>query len=315
MSSVGSVWHWVGFLSLVLFLLSLDLFVFQRKSHAVSAKEALSWSAFWILLAICFGGLVYKWFGPRLAMEYYAGYVIEKALSVDNLFVFLVIFGYFRVPKELQHRVLYWGILGALVLRAVFILAGAALVQQFHFVLYLFGAFLVFTGIRLLFGNDKEADPSQGIVIVTIQKWIPTTSDYRGNSFFVREGGRWLATPLFLVLIVIETTDLVFAVDSIPAIFGISRDPFIVFSSNIFAILGLRSLYFALAIVMEKFHYLKVALAFVLVFVGVKMLIAELYKVPIGVSLSLILGLLVGSALLSVLRPPRPAVEESSGPD
>lgn len=312
MSSVGSLWHWVGFLSLVLFLLSLDLFVFQRKSHVVSAKEALSWSAFWILLAIGFGGLVYKWFGSRLAMEYFAGYVIEKALSVDNLFVFLVIFGYFRVPKELQHRVLYWGILGALVLRAVFILAGAALVQQFHFVLYFFGAFLVFTGIKLLVGNDEEGDPGESLVIRTIQKWIPTTSDYRGNSFFVREGSRWLATPLFLVLIVIETTDLVFAVDSIPAIFGISRDPFIVFSSNIFAILGLRSLYFALAIVMEKFHYLKVALAFVLVFVGVKMLIADFYKVPIGASLSLILGLLVGSAVLSVLRPPRPAREESS---
>jgi tellurite resistance protein TerC len=241
MTSVGSIWHWVGFLALVLFLLSLDLFVFQRKSHVVSAKEALSWSGFWILLAIGFGGLVYKWFGARLAMEYYAGYVIEKALSVDNLFVFLVIFGYFRVPKELQHRVLYWGILGALVLRAVFILAGAALVQKFHFVLYFFGAFLVFTGVKLFLGDDKEGDAGESFVIRTIQKWIPTTSDYRGNSFFVREGSRWLATPLFLVLIVIETTDLVFAVDSIPAIFGISRDPFIIFSSNIFAILGLSS--------------------------------------------------------------------------
>lgn len=312
MSSVGSPWHWVGFVSLVLFLLSLDLFVFQRKAHVVGAKEALSWTAFWILLAVGFGGLVYKLFGAQSAMEYYAGYVIEKALSVDNLFVFLVVFGYFRVPKELQHRVLYWGILGALILRAVFILAGAAIVQQFHFVLYIFGAFLVFTGIKLLFGDDEAGDPGESLVIRTVQKWIPTTSDYRGNSFFVREGSRWLATPLFLVLIVIETTDLVFAVDSIPAIFGISRDPFIVFSSNIFAILGLRSLYFALAIVMEKFHYLKIALAFVLVFVGVKMLIADFYKVPIGASLSLILGLLVGSAVLSVLRPPRPGAEKGS---
>lgn len=312
MTSVGSLWHWVGFLTLVLFLLSLDLFVFQRKAHVVRAKEALSWSAFWILLAIAFGGLVYKWFGPRLAMEYYAGYVIEKALSVDNLFVFLLIFGYFRVPKELQHRVLYWGILGALVLRAVFILAGAALVQQFHFVLYLFGAFLVFTGGKLLFGGGEEADPSQGIVVRTIQKWIPTTPDYRGTAFFVREGSRWLATPLFLVLIVIETTDLVFAVDSIPAIFGISRDPFIVFSSNIFAILGLRSLYFALAIVMEKFHLLKIALAFILMFVGLKMLVVDFYKVPIAVSLSLILGLLVGSAVLSMIFPQRPAREGDS---
>jgi tellurite resistance protein TerC len=224
--------------------------------------------------------------------------------------VFLVIFGYFRVPKELQHRVLYWGILGALVLRAVFILAGAALVQKFHFVLYFFGAFLVFTGVKLFLGKDEEGDPSESFVIRTIQKWIPTTSDYRGNSFFGREGSRWLATPLFLVLIVIETTDLVFAVDSIPAIFGISRDPFIIFSSNIFAILGLRSLYFALAIVMEKFHYLKVALAFVLIFVGVKMLIAELYKVPIGVSLGVILGLLVGAMGLSMLRPPKVSIKE-----
>lgn len=312
MSSVGSWWHWVGFLTLILFLLSLDLFVFQRKAHAVSAKEALSWSAFWILLAVGFGGLVYQLFGARLAMEYYAGYVIEKALSVDNLFVFIVIFGYFKVESKLQHRVLYWGILGALILRAVFIIAGAALVQKFHFVLYLFGAFLVFTGIKLFVGGDEDEDPSEGFVLKTVQKWVPTTSDYRGAAFFVKENGRWLATPLFVVLIVVETTDLVFAVDSIPAIFGISRDPFIVFSSNIFAILGLRSLYFALAVVMEKFHYLKIALAFVLVFVGVKMLIAEFFKVPIGISLLVILGLLLGAVVLSMLRPPRPALEKNS---
>lgn len=312
MTSVGSWWHWVGFLTLVLFLLSLDLFVFQRKAHVVSAKEALSWSAFWIALAVGFGGLVYHWFGAASAMEFYAGYVIEKALSVDNLFVFLVIFGYFKVQGEHQHRVLYWGILGALILRAIFILAGAALVQKFHFVLYLFGAFLVFTGIKLLTGGDEDADPSQGIVLRTVQKWVPTTTDYRGGAFFVKENSRWLATPLFVVLIVVETTDLVFAVDSIPAIFGISRDPFIIFSSNIFAILGLRSLYFALAVVMEKFHYLKIALAFVLVFVGVKMLIAEFYKVPIGVSLLFILALLVGAVVLSMLRPPPAESEQNS---
>ncbi len=311
MNSVGSFWHWAVFLGGVLVLLSLDLFVFQRDSHRVSAKEALSWSAFWIALALSFGGLVYHWFGARSAMEYFAGYVVEKALSVDNLFVFLVIFGYFRVAPELQHRVLYWGVLGALVLRAVFIIAGAALVQSFHFVLYFFGAFLVFSGVKLLMGEDEDADPNDSWVVRTAQRWLPTTSDYRGGAFFVREGSRWLATPLFLVLIVVETTDVVFAVDSIPAIFGISHDPFIVFSSNIFAILGLRSLYFALAVVMEKFHYLKTALALVLVFVGLKMLAGHYYKVPIGLSLSVILGLLCGAVLLSMLRPAPAPLDQS----
>lgn len=305
MNSVGSVWHWAGFLSVVLFLLSLDLFVFQRDSHRISAKEALLWSAFWIVLSLGFAGLVYHWFGPRSAMEYLAGYVVEKALSVDNLFVFLVIFGYFRVPAELQHRVLYWGVLGALILRAVFIIAGAALVQSFHFVLYFFGAFLVFSGFKLLFAEDNDADPGDSWLLRTIQKYLPTTSEYHGGAFFVRQGAKWVATPLLLVLLMIEATDVVFAVDSIPAIFGISSDPFIIFSSNIFAILGLRSLYFALAVVMEKFHYLKAALALVLVFVGAKMLGGHYYKVPIGLSLSVIMGLLGGAVVLSVFWPRR----------
>lgn len=305
--------HWLGFNALVVFLLALDLLVFHRKAHEIRAKEALGFSAFWIALALLFAGVVHFEFGAKASLEFLTGYVIEKALSVDNLFVFVVIFAYFQVPKELQHRVLYWGIMGALLLRGVFILSGSALVQRFHFVMYFFGAFLVYTGAKLLFADEQEQDLEQNRVLRLLKRWIPSTSEFHGPAFFVREGGRRLATPLFFVLVVVEATDVVFAVDSIPAIFAVTQDPFLVYSSNIFAILGLRSLYFALAVVMDKFHYLKIGLAFVLSFVGGKMLIADFFKVPIGISLSVILALLLGSVLASVLFPPKQVVEGDGG--
>jgi tellurite resistance protein TerC len=303
MTSIASPALWVGFNVFVFVLLMLDLFVFHRKAHEVSAKEALGWSAFWIALSFAFNGLVYFWFGQKAALEFATGYVIEKALSVDNLFVFLVIFGFFKVPKELQHRVLYWGVFGALVLRIIFILSGAALLQRFHFIIYIFGAFLVYTGAKLLFQKEEEFDPEHNVVLKLVRRFIPSVPTYRGTAFFIREGGKRYATPLFIVLIMIELTDIVFAVDSIPAIFAVTQDPFLVYSSNIFAILGLRALYFALAVVMDKFHYLKVGLAFVLMFVGAKMLIVEWYKVPVGLSLGVIVALLGGSIVVSLLKP------------
>ncbi len=303
MTSVASPTLWVGFNAFVLVLLMLDLFVFHRKAHEVRAKEALGWSAFWICLSLAFNGLIYFWFGRKAALEFATGYVIEKALSVDNLFVFLVIFGFFKVPKQLQHRVLYWGVLGALILRIVFILSGAALLQRFHFVIYFFGAFLVYTGAKLLLQKEQEFDPEKNSVLKLVRRFVPSVSTYHGTAFFIREQGKRLATPLFIVLIVIEVTDIMFAVDSIPAIFAVTQDPFLVYSSNIFAILGLRALYFALAVVMDKFHYLKIGLAFVLMFVGAKMALHDLYAVPVGLSLGIIVLLLGGSIVASLMRP------------
>ncbi len=303
MTSVANPTLWVGFNAFVLALLMLDLFVFHRKAHEVKAKEALGWSAFWIGLSLAFNGLIYFWFGRKAALEFATGYVIEKALSVDNLFVFLVIFGFFKVPKALQHRVLYWGVLGALLLRIVFILSGVALLQRFHFVIYFFGAFLVYTGAKLLLQEEQEFDPEKNSILKLVRRFVPSVSTYRGTAFFIREQGKLLATPLFIVLIVIEVTDIMFAVDSIPAIFAVTQDPFLVYSSNIFAILGLRALYFALAVVMDKFHYLKVGLAFVLMFVGAKMALHDLYAVPVGLSLGIIVLLLGGSIVASLMMP------------
>jgi tellurite resistance protein TerC len=255
----------------------------------------------WIGLALVFNVGVYTWFGPDRALEFFTGYLIEKALSVDNLFVFLVLFSYFAVPAELQHRVLIWGILGALVMRAGFILAGAALIQAFHWVLYLFGAFLVFTGIKLLAHREDDIQPERNPVLRLFRRVVRAVPDYRGASFVVREAGRWYATPLLMVLVVVEATDVVFAVDSIPAIFAITTDPFIVFTSNIFAILGLRALYFLLAGMIGKFQYLKVGLGLVLAFVGAKMLLADVVKVPIALSLGVVGGLLGLSVVASLL--------------
>ena len=305
--SIGTPALWMGFTTFVLVMLALDLGVFHRKAHEVSVKEALSWTAVWVSLALVFNVGVYFWFGSERALEFLTGYVIEKALSVDNIFVFIVVFTAFAVPANLQHRVLFWGILGALVMRAIFIVLGAALLQQFHWVIYVFGAFLVFTGIKLLVQKSDEIHPEKNPLFRLFRRFVPSVSDYRGGRFTVVEGGKRYATPLLLVLVAIETTDLVFAVDSIPAIFAVTTDPFIVYTSNIFAILGLRALYFALAGMMGKFHYQKVGLSLVLVFVGTKMLIAGVFKIPILVSLGVIVALLAGSVVASLLRRPTAA--------
>jgi tellurite resistance protein TerC len=302
-------WIWVVFNVFVLSMLAIDLFVFHREAHEVEAREAASWTVVWIALAVLFGGGVYVLMGREAGLEYFAGYLIEKALSVDNIFVFVLIFGAFRVPLRYQHRVLFWGILGALVMRGVMIAAGAWLIQEFHWIIYLFGAFLVFTGIRMATHIDHGIDLESNVVLRILRRILPVTANYHGQKFFVRaerDGKRQLAaTPLFVVLALVETTDLIFAVDSIPAIFAVTQDPFIVYSSNVFAILGLRALYFLLAGIIHRFHYLKVGLSAVLVFVGAKMLTADLYKVPIGVSLSVIVILLAASVAASLKWPRR----------
>lgn len=302
---------WIGFNALVLFLLALDLGIFNRKAHAVSVKEALGWSAVWISLAVCFGLWIGQAMGRQAMLEFYAGYLVEQALSVDNLFVFILVFGYFRIPQALQHRVLFWGILGALVMRGAMIGAGAVLLAKFHWIIYLFGAFLIYTGFKMAFGGDSEIEPEQNPVIRLVRRFIPLTTQFHGEKFFVREalepGGvaKLVATPLFVVLALVETTDVVFAVDSIPAIFGVTRNPFLVYTSNVFAILGLRSLYFVLANIIGKFHLLKYGLSVVLAFVGAKMLLSEIQPISIGVSLGVVAGVLVGSVLLSLVIPPK----------
>lgn len=306
--SIGTPSLWIGFTVFVLALLALDLGVFHRKAHEVSMKEALTWSVVWISLALLFNAGVYSWFGPERGLEFLAGFLIEKALAVDNIFVFVVLFSYFSVPATLQHKVLFWGIIGALIMRAIFIVLGGVLLQQFHWIMYVFGAFLILTGIKLLFQKDSEIHPERNPLFLLFMRFVPTLPTYHGASFFVRQSGRWYATPLFVVLVSVEVTDLVFAIDSIPAIFAVTSDPFIVYTSNIFAILGLRSLYFLLAGIIHQFHYLKTGLAFVLAFVGVKMMIVDIYKVPIGLSLSVIALLIGGAILASLLWPAK--VEE-----
>ncbi len=304
---------WIGFNALILVLLALDLGVFNRKAHQVSVREALGWSAVWVSLAVGFGWWVGRTMGRQAMLEFYAGYLVEQALSVDNLFVFILIFGYFKIPPALQHRVLFWGILGALIMRGAMIGAGAALLAQFHSIIYVFGAFLVYTGFKMAFGGDADIEPESNPVIRMVRRVIPITARFRGEHFFVREalspGGavRLVATPLFVVLALVETTDVVFALDSIPAIFGVTRNPFLVYTSNVFAILGLRSMYFVLSGVIGKFHLLKYGLSLVLAFVGVKMLLSDLYPINIGVSLGVVASTLVGSVVLSLLIKPRSA--------
>jgi tellurite resistance protein TerC len=299
--SIGTPALWIGFTIFILAMLALDLGVFHRKAHAIRMREALIWSAVWISLALVFNAGVYRWFGPERALEFLTGYLIEKALSVDNLFVFLVLFSYFAVPAPLQHRVLFWGIVGALVMRAGFIFAGAALIQMFHWVIYVFGAFLVFTGIKLLAARETQVHPERNLVLRLFRKVMPSVPQYHGSRFWIKQAGRRYVTPLLSVLVVIEATDIVFAVDSIPAIFAITRDPFIVFTSNIFAILGLRALYFLLAGMIGRFRYLKVGLGLVLVFVGAKMLLTDMIHVPIALSLIVVGGLIGGSVAFSML--------------
>jgi len=293
---------WVIFNIFVLGILALDLLVLHRKAHTVSLREALIWSCVWVSLALIFCLGIYLSRGGEKALEFLTGYVIEWSLSVDNLFVFLVIFSYFAVPPIYQHRVLFWGILGALVLRAAFIATGTALLANFHWMIYVFGGFLIFTGIKLLCAGEEQIEPEKNPAVRLVRRFIKITPAYEGQRFFIRKEGKLWATPLFLVLVVVETTDVIFAVDSIPAIFAITLDPFIVYTSNVFAILGLRALFFLLAGVMEMFHYLRVGLSFVLCFVGAKMLIADFYKIPIGISLGVVAGILLLSILASVFK-------------
>ena len=304
MESIGSPWMWGGFIAFVLAMLALDLGVFHRQAHKVGVREAAVWSVVWVGLALAFNAILWKAFGPQRGMEFLTGYLIEKALSVDNIFVFVLIFGAFSVPEAYQHRVLFWGILGALVMRAIFVGLGAALIASFHWVLYLFGAFLVITGIKMLVMRDQGFDPRSNPVFRLFQRLVPAVDTYHGPAFSVVKEGRRFATPLLLVLVAVELTDLVFAVDSVPAIFAVTKDPFIVFTSNIFAILGLRSLYFLLAGVVDRFHLLKVGLSLVLVFVGLKMLVVEAYKIPVAWSLAVI-GLLVGGSVAASLIWPK----------
>ncbi len=296
--TIGTPGLWLGFTGLVLALLALDLGVFHRDAHPVGFREALVWTTVWISLAGIFNLWLASTYGSERGLEFLTGYLIEKALAVDNIFIFLLIFSAFAVPAAYVHRVLFWGILGALVMRAVFIVLGAALLERFHWILYVFGAFLVLTGVKLLLQREGEHHPERNPIYRAFARWIPSVPEYHGAAFTIRRDGRLLATPLLLVLICVETSDLIFAVDSIPAIFAITKDPFIVYTSNIFAILGLRSMFFLLADVMDRFHYLKVGLALVLAFVGTKMLLTDVYEIPIGWSLTAI-GVLLGGAIVA----------------
>ena len=296
----NQILQWVAFNIFVLVMLALDLGVFHRKAHVIKIKEALIWSAAWITLALLFNLGVYFWRGPETALEFFTGYLIEKSLSVDNIFVFLLIFSYFGVPPLYQHKVLFWGILGALIMRAVFIAMGITLIEKFHWTIYLFGAFLILIGMKMAVQKERKIQPERNPLLRLFRRWVPVTEDYAEGRFVVKRAGRYLATPLFIVLVAVETTDIIFAVDSIPAILAITLDPFIVYTSNVFAILGLRALYFALAGVMELFHHLHYGLSAVLVFVGIKMLITDLYKIPVSIALSVVAGILLISVMASI---------------
>ena len=296
---------WTGFGVFVLAMLALDLGVFHRRSHTVSMKEALTWSGVWIALALLFNAVVWHWRGHDKGLEFLTGYLVELSLSVDNLFVFLLIFAYFKVPARYEHKVLFWGILGALAMRAVFVAVGVTLMARFHWIIYVFGAVLAVSGLKMAFEKDKEVHPEKNPVLRLFRRVMPVTAKYDEGRFFVKPEKRWLATPLFIVLLMLETTDLVFAVDSVPAVLAITTDPFIVYTSNVFAILGLRSMFFALAGVMKLFVHLHYGLAAVLVFVGAKMLLAGFYKIPTLTSLLVIVGLLAVAVTASLLRKPR----------
>lgn len=297
-------WLWTGFNVFVLAMLALDLGVFHRKAHVVTLKESLTWTVAWVALALVFNAGLWHYAGSQKALEFFTGYLIEKSLSVDNVFVFALLFSYFAVPQLYQHKVLFWGILGALVMRAIMIVAGAALITRFTWIVYVFGAFLILTGIKMIVKREEAIHPERNPVVRWFKRLMPVTPDYRADKFFVRENGLLMATPLFVVLLLVEISDLIFAVDSIPAIFAVTTDPFIVYTSNVFAILGLRSLYFALAGVMDKFHYLKIGLGVVLSFVGVKMLLAHTpWKIDTLLSLGVIVAILTASVVWSLLRP------------
>jgi tellurite resistance protein TerC len=293
---------WIGFIVFVVLMLALDLGVFQRKAHEIKFKEAVIWSVFWISLALIFNLGIYLFDGKEDALAFLTGYIIEKSLSVDNLFVFLMVFTFFKVPKKYQHKILFWGVLGAIVLRAIFIFAGIALIERFEFMIYIFGLFLVFTGIKMGVQKETHIEPENNIILRIFKKLFPVTTQYDDGHFFTKKGAKRYATPMFVVLLVVESSDLVFAVDSIPAIIAVTRNPFIVFTSNIFAILGLRALYFALASFVDRFYYLKHALSVILVYVGIKMLVSHFYKIPTGLSLLIIILLLTLAVICSMLR-------------
>ena len=298
------IWPWVGFNAFVLVMLALDLGVFHRKAHVVSFRESMVWTIVWVALALAFNVGIWHFSGSQKALQFFTGYLIEKSLSVDNVFVFALLFSYFAVPAKYQHKVLFWGILGALLMRAGMIAAGAALIAKFTWIIYVFGGFLILTGLKMVVKREEDIHPERNPVVRWFKKLMPVTGGYREDRFFVKEGGRRWATPLFVALLLVEFSDLIFAVDSIPAIFAVTTDPFIVYTSNVFAILGLRSLYFALAGVMNKFHYLKIGLGVVLAFVGVKMLLAHTaWKIPTLLSLGVVIMILAVSVLVSLLRP------------
>jgi tellurite resistance protein TerC len=295
-----SIWFWVGFNAFVLLMLALDLGVFHRRAHEVKLKEAAAWSAVWVTVALLFNVIIYLYAGPQAGLEFLTGYLVEKSLAVDNIFVIAMIFSYFAVPSIYQHRVLFWGILGALVMRGAFIGAGAYALERWHWVIYVFGGILLLTGIKMAVRKDEAVDLENNVVVKTARRWLPISARYDGQKFWTVESGKRMATPLFLVLLLVEVTDLVFAIDSIPAIFAITKDPFLVYTSNVFAILGLRSMYFLLAGVVHKFVYLKYGLSMVLVFVGGKMMMLDVVKVPTAVSLGVIATLIGGSIAASL---------------
>lgn len=311
----GTIWLWIGFNVFVLAMLALDLGVFHRKAHAISIKEATIWSVVWISMALLFNlGLYFFWdkispasdySNSEAALAFFTGYLLEKSLSVDNIFVFVLIFTFFAVPAIYQHRVLFWGIIGALLMRGILIVVGAALLKEFHWIIYLFGGFLIFTGIRMAVHRNEEMHPEKNPLVKLLRRIIPVTENYEDDKFFIRRAGKFMATPLFLVLLLVESTDLIFAVDSIPAIFAVTNDTFIVYTSNVFAILGLRSLYFLLAGVVDKFYYLKLGLSVVLVFVGIKMMMVDIYKIPVGLSLGVIFIILAISIAASLWKAQR----------
>jgi tellurite resistance protein TerC len=309
-----NIWFWVGFVGFVLAMLSLDLGVFHKHAHEVRPKEAAIWTAVWVALALVFAAGLFFFYGHEVGLTFLTGYVIEESLSVDNIFVIVLIFDYFRVPRICQHRVLFYGILGALIMRGLFIGLGAVLIAQFHWILYIFGAMLVITGVRMAFRADDEFNGDDNPVVKVVRRFVPISQSYQGKHFFAVEAGQRVATPLLLVLVLVEVTDLIFAVDSIPAIFGVTQDPFIVFTSNIFAILGLRSLYFLLAAVVDRFYLLKYGLALILTFVGVKMLGERFFEIDIVLSLVIILGILAVSIVASMIWPRRVPVERGANP-
>ncbi len=310
--SVGTPIAWIAFLLVVVALLAVDLGVFHRKAHAVSVKEAFVWSVVWVALSLAFGAWIHAHWGSQSGLEFFAGYLIEKAMSVDNVFVFILIFSYFAVPPRLHHTVLFWDILGALIMRAIFILGGSFLIQSFHWILYVFGGFLIFTGVKILRQGGTEVQPERNPIVRQFQRMVPMVSGFESERFFVRQAGKLFATPLALVVLAVETTDLVFATDSIPAIFGVTRDPFIIYTSNICAILGLRAMYFLLAAVMDRFVYLGTGVGIVLMFIGAKMLAAKFYNIPVGLSLILIAGILVVSVVLSLVLSPKGKSDSSN---